>query len=148
MTVQTTELFMQQRHHKFSIKATAQGLREITEDIASWVATQPVREGMLTVYIRHTSASILIQENFDTDVERDLETFFHKLVPEELSLYTHIAEGEDDMPAHIKGALTQTHLSIPIGDGEMMLGRYQGVYLFEHRRIPRDRELVLHVIGH
>ena len=148
MTVQTTELFMQQRQHRFTIKAEAQGLREITEDIASWVATQPVREGLLTIYIRHTSASILIQENFDADVEHDLETFFHKLVPEELSLYTHIAEGEDDMPAHIKGALTQTQLGIPVGDGEMMLGRYQGVYLFEHRRIPRDREFVLHLIGH
>ena len=148
MTVQTTEIFMQQRQHRLTIRAKVQGLCEITEDIASWVATQPVRDGMLTVYIRHTSASILIQENFDTDVERDLETFFHNLVPEELSLYRHIAEGEDDMPAHIKGALTQTHLSIPVSDGEMMLGRYQGIYLFEHRRIPRDRELVLHVIGH
>ena len=148
MTVQTTELFMQQRQHLITIKAETQGLREITAEISSWVATQPVREGMLTVYIRHTSASILIQENFDTDVERDLETFFHKLVPEELELYSHIAEGEDDMPAHIKGALTQTNLSIPVSDGEMMLGRYQGIYLFEHRRIPRDRELVLHIIGH
>ena len=108
MNVQTAEIFLKQKQHKLSIKAKVQGLREITEDIASWVATQPVREGMLTIYIRHTSASILIQENFDADVERDIETFFHKLVPEELDLYTHIAEGEDDMPAHIKGALTQT----------------------------------------
>ncbi len=148
MTVQTTELFMQQRQHLITIKAETQGLREITAEISSWVATQTVRKGMLTVYIRHTSASILIQENFDTDVERDLETFFHKLVPEDLELYSHIAEGEDDMPAHIKGALTQTNLSIPVSEGEMMLGRYQGIYLFEHRRIPRDRELVLHIIGH
>ena len=147
MNVQTTEIFMKQKQHKLSIKAKVQGLREITEDIASWVATQPVREGMLTIYIRHTSASILIQENFDADVERDIETFFHKLVPEELDLYTHIAEGEDDMPAHIKGALTQTHLNIPLSEGQMMLGQYQGIYLFEHRRIPRDRQLVLHAIG-
>jgi secondary thiamine-phosphate synthase enzyme len=147
MTVQTTEIFMKQTQHRLSIKAKVQGLHEITEDIASWVATQPVREGMLTIYIRHTSASILIQENFDTDVERDIETFFHKLVPEELDLYTHIAEGEDDMPAHIKGALTQTHLNIPLSEGKMTLGQYQGIYLFEHRRIPRDREMVLHAIG-
>lgn len=148
MALQTKETFMNQGQHMISIRAKVKGLLEITEEIASWVLTQPVCEGMLTIFIRHTSASILIQENFDTDVERDLEMFFHKLVPEELSLYSHIAEGEDDMPAHIKGALTQTHLNIPIYDRKMMLGRYQGIFLFEHRRVPRDRELVLHAIGH
>ncbi len=106
-----------------------------------------MREGVLTVFIRHTSASLLIQENFDTDVQRDLETFFEKLVPEELHLYRHTAEGPDDMPAHIKGALTQTQLNIPVGSGRMMLGTYQGIYVFEHRRVPRTRELVLHLIG-
>jgi secondary thiamine-phosphate synthase enzyme len=108
---------------------------------------QPVHEGLLTVFIRHTSASLLIQENVDSDVQRDLETFFQKLVPEELHLYSHTAEGPDDMPAHIKGALTQTQLSIPVSGGRMMLGTYQGLYVFEHRRVPRTRELVLHLIG-
>ena len=138
---------MYQGQHIISVMAKVQGLFEITENIAAWVETQNVCEGLLTIFIRHTSASILIQENFDADVEYDLENFFHKLVPEDLSLYQHIAEGEDDMPAHIKGALTQTHLGIPIHNGKMMLGQYQGIYLFEHRRVPRDRELVLHIIG-
>src|SRR3546814_15925202 len=108
--------------------------------------SQPVREGLLTIFIRHTSASILIQENVDPDVLRDLETFFMTLAPEDDRLYAHTAEGPDDMPAHIKGALTQTQLSVPVRDGRMMLGRYQGIYLFEHRRIPRRRELVLHLV--
>lgn len=138
---------MQQEQHRIKISGTTQGLCEITERVSSWVASQSVREGMLTIYIQHTSASILIQENFDTDVSRDLETFFSELVPENLSLYRHVAEGEDDMPAHIKGALTQTHLNIPICEGKMALGKYQGIFLFEHRRCPRDRELILHIIG-
>jgi secondary thiamine-phosphate synthase enzyme len=104
-------------------------------------------EGLLTVFIRHTSASLLIQENVDPDVQRDLETFLEKLVPEEPHLYRHTAEGPDDMPAHIKGALTQTQLNIPVSSGQMMLGTYQGIYVFEHRRVPRTRELVLHLIG-
>ncbi len=147
MSVITKETLMYQGQHIISVMAKVQGLFEITENIAAWVETQNVCEGLLTIFIRHTSASILIQENFDVDVEYDLENFFHKLVPEDLSLYRHISEGEDDMPAHIKGALTQTYLGIPIHNGKMMLGQYQGIYLFEHRRVPRDRELVLHIIG-
>ena len=106
-----------------------------------------MRNGLLTVFIRHTSASLLIQENVDPDVTRDIENFLMKLVPEESSLYRHIAEGPDDMPAHIKGALTQTHLVIPVNEGCMMLGTYQGVFVFEHRRKPRKRELILQIIG-
>ncbi len=130
-----------------SLRCETQGLQEITGDVADWLDGQHVGQGMLTVFIRHTSASILIQENFDDDVQRDLETFFLHLVPEETRLYRHIAEGPDDMPAHIKGALTQTHLNIPVTDGRMMLGQFQGIYLFEHRRVTRTRELVLHFIG-
>ena len=138
---------MKQVQHSLSLRPRRQGLYEITGEIAAWLADQPVSEGVLTVFIRHTSASLLIQENVDTDVQRDLETFFEKLVPEELHLYRHTAEGPDDMPAHIKGALTQTQLNIPVSSGRMMLGTYQGIYLFEHRRVPRTRELVLHLIG-
>ena len=129
------------------MRSRGQGLYEVTGEIAAWLAEQPVSEGLLTVFIRHTSASLLIQENIDPDVQRDLEIFFEKLVPEELHLYRHTAEGPDDMPAHIKGALTQTQLNIPVSSGQMMLGTYQGIYLFEHRRVPRARELVLHLIG-
>ena len=138
---------MKQVQHSLSLRPREQGLYEVTSEIAAWLAEQPVSEGLLTVFIRHTSASLLIQENIDPDVQHDLEIFFEKLVPEELHLYRHTAEGPDDMPAHIKGALTQTQLSIPVGSGQMMLDTYQGIYVFEHRRVPRTRELVLHLIG-
>ena len=138
---------MEQVQQSLSMRPRGQGLYEVTDEIAAWLADQPVSEGLLTVFIRHTSASLLIQENVDQDVLRDLETFFEKLVPEELHLYRHTAEGPDDMPAHIKGALTQTQLNIPVSSGRMMLGTYQGLYVFEHRRVPRTRELVLHLIG-
>ena len=128
--------------------APRQGLHEITGDVTGWVSAQGIGSGLLTLFLRHTSASLLIQENWDDDVQRDIETFFAALVPEELSLYTHVSEGADDMPAHIKGALTQTHLAIPVSRGAMLLGRYQGIYLFEHRRRTRPRELVLHLQGH
>ena len=138
---------MRQAQHRLSVTSKAQGLSEVTDDIAVWVHGQAVRDGLLTVYIRHTSASLVIQENVDDDVLRDLETFFMQQAPEDNSLYRHIAEGPDDMPAHIKGALTQTHLNVPVSGGEMLLGRYQGIFLFEHRRKPRVRELVLHLVG-
>ena len=138
---------MQQMQHHVTVRTRGQGLHEVTDEIAAWLAKQPVRQGLLTLFIRHTSASILIQENVDPDVQRDLETFFKKLVPEDLRLYRHTAEGPDDMPAHIKGALTQTQLSIPISGGRLGLGRYQGIYLFEHRSSPHARELLLHLFG-
>ena len=138
---------MTHRQHSLSVQAPNQGLLEITDQIAKWVAHESVTTGMLTVFIRHTSASILIQENADPDVLRDMENFFANLVPEDTSLYRHITEGADDMPAHIKGAMTQTSLSIPVSRGRMLLGTWQGIYLFEHRRTPRQREIVLHLDG-
>jgi secondary thiamine-phosphate synthase enzyme len=133
--------------HALSIRTRGQGLHEITLDVARWVAAQPVRRGLLTLFIPHTSASLLIQENADPDVRTDLESFFRRLVSEDDRLYTHTAEGPDDMPAHIRSALMQTHLSIPIADGRMLLGTWQGIYVFEHRRAPHRRDVLLHVFG-
>jgi secondary thiamine-phosphate synthase enzyme len=138
---------MKQTRHCLSLSPRDQGLYEVTGDVAGWLAEQPVRDGMLTVFIRHTSASILIQENADPNVRRDLEAFFANLVPEDAKLYRHTQEGPDDMSAHIKGALTQSHLSIPVEGGRMMLGPWQGIFIFEHRRVPRTREIILHLIG-
>jgi secondary thiamine-phosphate synthase enzyme len=138
---------MEQARTTLTVRAERQGLVEITGEITAWVVNQKVDDGLLTVFIRHTSASLLIQENVDSDVQRDLERFLKTLVPESDTAYRHDAEGPDDMPAHIKGALTQTNLSIPLSGGRLMLGRYQGIFLFEHRRSPRPREIVLHVIG-
>ena len=125
----------------------ARGLTEVTGDVSRWVAGQGIGTGMLTVYIRHTSASLVIQENADPDVMRDLETFFKTLVKEDLSLYRHKTEGPDDMAAHIKSAMTQTSLNIPVTDGRMALGTWQGIYLFEHRTRPHKRHLTLHLVG-
>ena len=138
---------MKQTQHRLTVRAESQGLLEITREIAAWQAKQTIGDGLLTVFIRHTSASLLIQENADPNVQRDLETFLAKLVPEDPHAYRHDSEGPDDMPAHIKGALTTTHLSIPVSNQRMTLGTWQGIYLFEHRRSPRDREIVLHLIG-
>jgi secondary thiamine-phosphate synthase enzyme len=138
---------MKQAHHRLSLPARGPGLHEVTREVAAWLAEQRVRDGLLTLLVRHTSASLLIQENADPDVQRDLESFFRRLVPEDSKLYRHTAEGPDDMPAHIKGALTQTQLSIPVSDGRLALGTWQGIYLFEHRRAPHRRELALHLIG-
>ena len=138
---------MKQAHHRLSLPARGPGLHEVTREVAAWLAEQSVGDGLLTVFVRHTSASLLIQENADPDVQRDLESFFGRLVPEDSRLYRHTAEGPDDMPAHIKGALTQTQLSIPVSDGRLALGTWQGIYLFEHRHAPHRRELALHLIG-
>ncbi len=138
---------MKQAHHNLTLNSGAQGLYEVTGEIAGWLDGLPIRDGLLTVFIQHTSASLLIQENADQDVLRDIETFFKKLVPEDSSLYRHTSEGDDDMPAHIKGALTQTQLSIPVRDGRMQLGEWQGIYIFEHRRARDERHLALHIVG-
>ncbi len=138
---------MKQAQHRLILEARGQGLHEITSEVAAWLSVQAIREGLLTLFIRHTSASLMIQENADPDVQRDIESFLAKLVPEDPRLYRHTAEGPDDMPAHIKGALTQTQLGIPVSGGRMLLGTWQGVYLFEHRRAPHRRELVLHLVG-
>ena len=129
------------------IRTNGQGLTEITDPIQSWVAQSGIRSGQLTVFVRHTSASLTIQENADPDVRLDLETFFAQLVQENPSLYRHTCEGPDDMPAHIKSSLTDVSLTIPVGDGYAMLGTWQGVYLFEHRHMSHRRQVVLHLIG-
>ena len=138
---------MRQAQGTLSFDTAGQGLTEVTDDVARWVAGQGGGTGMLTVYIRHTSASLVIQENADPDVMRDLKTFFKPLVKEDPSLYRHGTEGPDDMPAHIKSAMTQTSLNIPVTDGRMALGTWQGIYLFEHRTRPHKRQLTLHLMG-
>ena len=138
---------MLQRQHRIALPPTTAGLHEITDAVAEWLQAQRVGQGLLTLFVRHTSASLLIQENADPDVQRDLEAFLRKLAPEGQGLYRHDAEGPDDMPAHIRSALTQTHLAVPVSDGRMLLGTWQGIYLFEHRSSPHRREVVLHYLG-
>jgi len=122
-------------------------IKEITDEIARWAEHQRISIGVLTLYIPHTSASLLIQENASPDVRRDLDDFLKRIVPEDVALYRHNDEGPDDMPAHIKSALTQTQLSIPLTDGRMQLGKWQGIFLLEHRASPHRRSLVLTLIG-
>ena len=121
--------------------------QEITAEVAQWTERQRLSVGLLTVYIPHTSASLLIQENASPDVRRDLEAFLRRLVPEDVALYRHNDEGPDDMPAHIKSALTQTQLSIPVAGGRLQLGTWQGIFLLEHRASPHRRSLVLTLVG-
>ena len=138
---------MRHAQDTLTIGTNGQGLTEITADVAHWAAGQGIATGMLTVYCRHTSASLVIQENADPDVMRDLETFFKDLVKEDKGLYRHTSEGADDMPAHIRSALTQSSLNVPVTEGRMALGTWQGIYLFEHRHAPHKRQLVLHLVG-
>ena len=138
---------MIQHQDTITIRTRGKGLQEITRDIAAWLSRLGVSTGMLNVFCQHTSASLTIQENADPDVQRDLETFFERTVREDLTLYRHRAEGADDMPAHIRSALTDVHLTIPVRGGRMALGTWQGVYLFEHRASPHSRHLVLHYLG-
>ena len=137
---------MKQAVHRLEISTRGQGLYEFTATVAEWVRRQQVQEGLLTVFCRHTSASLLIQENADPTVQTDLKAYFNRLAPESGS-YIHDSEGPDDMPAHLKTALTQVQLSIPVMDGRAVLGTWQGIYLFEHRVRPHRREIVLHLIG-
>jgi secondary thiamine-phosphate synthase enzyme len=138
---------MKQAWHQLSLRTRGQGLYQVTGEAAAWLTGQGLRDGLLTLFIRHSSASLVIQENADPDVCRDLEAFFERLVAEDPRRYRHTAEGADDMPAHIRAALTQTHLAIPVRHGRMLLGTWQGIYLFEHRRRPHRREIALHLIG-
>jgi secondary thiamine-phosphate synthase enzyme len=138
---------MRQFLHRLCISTRGRGLVEVTAPIADWAGGQNIVTGLLTVFCRHTSASLLIQENADPDVRADLEAFFGKLVPEGPGIYRHESEGEDDMPSHIKAALTTTQLSIPVAGGGRALGPWQGIYLFEHRDAPHRRELMLHLLG-
>ncbi|HSS52841.1 MAG TPA: secondary thiamine-phosphate synthase enzyme YjbQ [Thermoanaerobaculia bacterium] len=130
---------------KLSVRIPGQGLHEITEQVQAAVRESGVREGLCTVFIQHTSASLTIQENADPSARRDLEAWLNRLVPERDSLYTHTTEGPDDMPSHIKAALTATSLSIPILDGELGLGTWQGIYVWEHRRHSGTRKVLVHV---
>lgn len=129
------------------VRTRGQGLHEITDRVAETVSESGVATGLCTVFIAHTSASLAIQENADPSARRDLERFIERLVPENDPLYTHTAEGPDDMPSHIRSALTQTSLSIPVVAGRLALGTWQGVYLWEHRRASHERRVVVHVLG-
>jgi secondary thiamine-phosphate synthase enzyme len=137
---------MNQSVHTITVATEGAGLIDITPQARSFVANSQVQTGLLTVFCRHTSASLVMQENADADVLRDLQSFFRKIVPEGAG-YRHNDEGPDDMPGHIKSALTQTSLSIPVANGRMVLGTWQAIYLFEHRAVPHRREVVLHLIG-
>lgn len=138
---------MRQFQQTITIKTGGSGLTEFTRKAAEIVAASGINTGLAHVFCRHTSASLLIQENADPDVQRDLVAFFQRLVPDGDPLFVHRAEGPDDMPAHVKTALTQTTLTIPIAGGTMMLGTWQGIYLFEHRRRPHTRSIVVHIVG-
>jgi secondary thiamine-phosphate synthase enzyme len=138
---------MRQAHTTLALSTSGRGLTEITGRIDAWVRGTGLSTGLVTVFLRHTSASLLIQENADPAVARDLERFFARLVPDGDPLFEHVDEGADDMPAHVRAALTQTQLSIPLCAGRLVLGTWQGIYLFEHRRRGHRREVVLHALG-
>ena len=130
---------------KLRVATRGQGLTEITRELQAVVADAAVEDGICTLFVQHTSASLVVQENADPDVQRDLQAFFRRLVPEGDPLWTHTAEGPDDMPAHVRAALTQTSLSIPVVGGRLALGTWQGVYLWEHRRRGSQRQVLVHV---
>jgi len=130
-----------------TISTQGQGLYEFTSMLDDFVRNAGIETGLLTVYVRHTSCSLLIQENADGDVQTDLMGFYRRLVPEGMDWLVHTTEGPDDMPAHIKASLTQSSIGIPVSNGRPVLGTWQGIYLFEHRRRPHRREVVLHIIG-
>lgn len=130
---------------RIRVESDRQGLFEVTKAVADAVARAKLSEGICTLFVQHTSASLLIQENADPSAQRDLERWLARLVPEDDPLYTHTQEGPDDMPAHVKSALTATSISIPIADGRLVLGTWQGIFLWEHRRQPRPRTIVIHV---
>ncbi|MDG1096247.1 MAG: secondary thiamine-phosphate synthase enzyme YjbQ [Methylophilaceae bacterium] len=138
---------MQQFTEIIQVKAQGRKLYDITPQVLKWVNEQVLTTGLLTLYIQHTSASLLINENYDSDVLVDMEAFFNRLVPDGDSLFVHTAEGPDDMPAHVRTALTQTSLSIPVVDGGLALGQWQGLFLFEHRHMPATRHILMHLIG-
>jgi secondary thiamine-phosphate synthase enzyme len=138
---------MRQMQHKLPVKTQGRGFHELTREAQFFVRGSGLSLGQLSVFCRHTSASLLIQENADPTVLDDLGAFFERLVPEGRGLYRHESEGPDDMPAHLRAALTQSSLTIPFADGELLLGTWQGIFLFEHRLAPHRREVILHAIG-
>jgi len=137
---------LRQMSESLTLRASRAGLQEFTMSVQSWVTGTGIRDGLLTLFCRHTSASLLIQENAAPAVARDLDRYFARLAPESGD-YEHDDEGPDDMPAHLRTALTQTHLSIPVKGGRMMLGTWQGIFLFEHRHSTPERQIVLHLVG-
>ena len=138
---------MRQVQSRITVSTKGRGIYCITREVCDWVYQQDIQSGLLTLFIPHTSASLLIQENADPDVLEDLKRFFNRLVPDGDSLFQHCAEGPDDMPAHIRSALTQTQLSMPVQGSKPSLGIWQGIYLFEHRTHPHKRGVILHLIG-
>ena len=138
---------VRQAFSTLDVRAPAQGLHEISDEVGRWVAGSGIADGLLTLFCRHSSASLLIQENAAPAARRDLEAYFARIAPEDPSAYSHNDEGPDDMPSHLRAALTQTQLSVPVQGGRMMLGTWQGIYLFEHRREPPPRQIVLHLAG-
>jgi secondary thiamine-phosphate synthase enzyme len=138
---------MKQYTHQIGIKTNGRRLYDITPQVMDWAKGIPFQTGLLTLYIQHTSASLLINENYDSDVLVDMERFFARLVPDGDLLFIHTAEGPDDMPAHVRSALTQTSLSIPLVNGRIALGQWQGIFLYEHRLISAQRRVILHLFG-
>jgi secondary thiamine-phosphate synthase enzyme len=134
-------------NHRFDVQVNGQGLYDITDQVAQALQASAVTDGLATVFIQHTSASLLIQENADPAVQVDLQNWLSRLVPELDPLYTHVEEGPDDMPAHIKGALTAVQVSVPVLEGRLALGVWQGIYLWEHRHSPRTRSIIVNVMG-
>jgi secondary thiamine-phosphate synthase enzyme len=138
---------MRQLIHQISIQAKGRRIYDITPQVLDWANKSGLQTGMLTLYIQHTSASLMINENYDPEVLVDMERFFERLVPDGDPLFIHTAEGPDDMPAHVRTALTQTSLSIPMLDGKVALGTWQGIFLYEHRLASHTRKVLLHLIG-
>jgi secondary thiamine-phosphate synthase enzyme len=138
---------LRQSLHEFTIRTRGRGLYEFTNEVTAWVSQAGFKNGLVTLHLRHTSASLLIQENADPDVRRDLEAFFARLVPDGDPLFIHTAEGDDDMPAHVRTALTAVNLSIPVSQGELALGTWQGIYLWEHRQAAHSRRVTAHFVG-
>jgi secondary thiamine-phosphate synthase enzyme len=138
---------MKQQQATFTVSTRGPGFTDVTQRVQRFVRDSGVENGVLTLFVPHTSASLLIQENADPDVQRDLTEFLRRIAPEDAAWITHRTEGADDMPAHIKSALTQTSLGIPVSEGELVLGTWQGLYLFEHRTAPHRRRILMHLVG-
>ncbi|HMP82537.1 MAG TPA: secondary thiamine-phosphate synthase enzyme YjbQ [Verrucomicrobiota bacterium] len=138
---------LRQALHELNLPTRGRGLYDFTREVSAWIASNGFKNGLLTLHLKHTSASLLIQENADPDVRADLERFFSRLVPDGDPIYDHTMEGEDDMPAHVRTALTAVNLSIPVSNGRLTLGTWQGIYLWEHRHAGHSRRVALHYIG-
>jgi secondary thiamine-phosphate synthase enzyme len=138
---------IRQSFHEITVSTRGRGLYEFTAEVEKWIAQNQFRDGLLTIHLQHTSASLLIQENASPDVRRDFERFFERLVPDGDAIFEHTIEGDDDMPAHVRTALTTVNLSIPVRQGEMALGTWQGIFLWEHRLRGHSRRAIIHFIG-